>query len=186
MGCISLYLESVRLAEDKALEGLKAILRQRGGDVYGVRFFEKLEKSIAKVDAGGDPVKILCQHLDEEGFHVKRKDGFIHLPNWAEDGYGKSFQEVVILKALGDLFEAGGESWCFNEEDRCSWQYRFLGGSYEMGFAPEDCFVSREDQDRVALAFQEAEGLLTGNALQVLRDALLRSRFLLSQGAVSC
>jgi hypothetical protein len=184
---IDLSLNEVKLAESKAAEGLKAIYEALKEDKKDHKwalegFNEKWSPIMEAVEKGEkSPTEALCEALEEESFDLECTDGFIILAAWIGE---KAHDEGILLDSLGNLFEAGGYAYGGGEQGE-RWDYRFLGGSYEYGYAGSACCVSMADRERVGAAFAVAEAVLAPESLAVLREALTRAEFLEDKSAES-
>lgn len=154
----------VRLAESKAGEAVQ-LLSANG---------------LLDPKKGKNEVDVLFEALECEQFTVSRDRGFIYLDEWSDGERSKSGDEGRVIETLGPLFEAGGTS-CGEGEEGERWEYRFMGGRYELGWGTDDC-VSQEDRERVAAAWRVAHDLLPAEYRDVLEQALLRADYLRQSG----
>lgn len=174
---ITLRLDDVKLPTAKALAGLKALLNfEDDPEARGrMNLYSDLRARFGEIERGAaDPLTVLKDVLEDEGFEVEVDGGVLNLVDWGEFGDGNSHNEGVTLAALGHLFEPGGSA-CGHGENGERWCYSFLGGRYELGWGVPHFYLSRQDRERVssawALGGEQIPDPLRGLILDLLERA---------------
>lgn len=162
--CIWMGLDGVQVDERKAEEAV-ALLGAKG----------LLDPALTT----GDPVEVLCGALDHHGFGFERSSGFINIEDWNNGERGNSRDQDEAIVALGPIFEAGGTIEGDGEQGE-RWEYRFIGGSYELGWGTQDK-VSAEDKDRVTDVWTAIRSQVPEEAREVIEAALARAEYLRSE-----
>lgn len=153
---ISMGLSDVKLLVGRVQEAFEALKTYRSGNSYCDEGMQKrIAEALAKVDEGEQTaVEALISLLEDEDFEVRVEGEFLHIDEWNGE---KTHEEDYFMAGLGSLFEAGGRSWGSGEQEE-RWEYRYLGGSYELGWGPDRLYVSKQDKERVRTAFRQLQG----------------------------
>ncbi len=168
---ISLGLDAVKLQAGRAMEAIESLKAYRSGSSFSdAGLQERIAKELARVESGEKTALEVLQGLfEDEDFECEVSDGFLCIESWQGE---KSHNEDAFMAGLGHLFEPGGSSWGDGEQGE-RWEYRFHGGSYELGWAPTGLWVSREDRERVGTAFRQLQG--PQEALEAVKAFLMRA-----------